>query len=295
MRRALVVGGSGFLGGRIAALLGDRGIATFRSAAVPGGVRFDATTERLADLLPTLPGDLSHVIVPFGAIDMEGCARDPKATSAVNVVAVIGVLKDALDAGLKPVFISTDYVFDGTKALWRETDPAWPRMAYGAQKLAVEAWLGTLAAPWTVVRLSKIVSGDVKTHSMLGQWVNEVKAGKPQRCAQDQFLAPAWVDDLAGAVVKLADVGATGLFHAAGPERFSRIALLTLLLDKIREVDPAARVPVTPCGLHELPFLEKRPLDTSLSTAKLQEAVAWPFKTMSELCGEIAREHFTPR
>ena len=42
---------------------------------------------RLSDLLPRLPGALTHVFVPYGVIDPEKCA----------------VLQDALDAGLMPV------------------------------------------------------------------------------------------------------------------------------------------------------------------------------------------------
>lgn len=291
IRRALVVGSSGFLGGRLLALLGGRGVGTFRSKPAPGAIRFDATAQRLGDIAGALPSDLTHVFVPFGAIDMEGCARDPAGTSAVNVVAVTAVLKDALDLGLKPTFVSTDYVFSGERGLWRETDRAIPRMAYGAQKLAVEHWLGTVPAPWTIVRLSKVVSGDRTTHSMLGQWVNELLAGKAQRCAEDQLFSPAFVDDHARAIIALADRGAQGLFHSGGPDVFSRIALLRLLCESLRRVDPSVGVEITPCRLHDLPFLEKRPLDTSFDSAKLLEASGVAYTPMAQLCAEIAAAH----
>jgi dTDP-4-dehydrorhamnose reductase len=292
MRRALVVGGSGFLGGRLLALLNDRGIGTFARNPFPGGISFDARHDRLRDLVRRLPSDLTHVFVPFGAIDMEGCARDPQGTSSVNVVAVTGVLKDAIDAGLHPVFVSTDYVFDGTRGLWREQDHAAPRMAYGAQKLAVEGWLGTVAAPWTIVRLSKVVSGDRSTHSMLGQWVNEIVAGRPQRCAADQVFSPACVNDHANAMIALAEQAACGIFHSGGPEAFTRIGLLTLLLEKIRTVDPRVVIEVSPCRLHDLPFLEKRPLDTSFDNAKIIATSGWRYRTMDDVCAEVAAAHF---
>jgi dTDP-4-dehydrorhamnose reductase len=292
MQRALVVGSSGFLGARILARLGDRGVGTYRSRPIPGGVAFDATRDRLTHIAGALPSDLTHVIVPFGAIDMEGCARDPAGTSAVNVVAVVQVLKDALDLGLKPSFVSTDYVFDGTQRLSDEGHEAKPRMAYGAQKLAVEHWLGTLDAPSTIIRLSKVVSGDTTTHSMLGQWVNELRKGAAMRCASDQYFSPAFVDDLADAIIQLADVGAHGLFHAAGPDVYSRIDLLNLLVASIKRHTDAINTEVTPCRLHDLPFLEKRPLDTSLSVRKLRDTIDYRFTTMPALCASIAKAEF---
>jgi dTDP-4-dehydrorhamnose reductase len=290
---ALVIGGSGFVGRRLSAMLGPtRSIATFRSHPLPGGVRFDATDERLSDLLARLERRPTHVLVLHGAIDMEGCARDPAGTAKVNIESGIRVLEDALNADLTPVYISTDYVFDGTRALWHETDVAVPRMAYGAQKLAVEQWLTGTGAPHLIVRFSKVVSGDTQTHSQLGQWVNEIRAGATMRCADDQFYTPVFLDDVAGVLIRLVEGGASGLYHLGGPERFSRINLLRLLAAKIRAVEPAVNPTIVPCSLHDLPFLEKRPLDTSLSIDKLQAALDWRFRPMDQLCAEIAAAHF---
>ena len=99
-----------------AAPRGDARLATFRAPETPEGLRFEAGPARLSDLLPQLPSDLSHVFVPYGGIDPEKRARDPAGTAEINVVSVIGVLRDALDAGLIPVFFSSDYVFSYYRA-----------------------------------------------------------------------------------------------------------------------------------------------------------------------------------
>ena len=292
LTRALVIGASGFFGRRALAVLGDRGIGTFHGRSFPSGLRFDALTMRIGQVIDQTGQTFSHAIIPYGAIDMEGCARDPAGTSAVNVVAMIRVIHDLFERDIMPVFCSTDYIFDGTKALWRESDPAFPRMAYGAQKLAVEAWLGTRTERWLVTRFSKVVSGRRDESGQLGQWVNEIIAGKPQACADDQYYSPGFVEDLAGAVVKLTETGATGIYHVAGPERFSRLGLLSLLAAKIEALKPGYLPPIRAAKLAEMPFLEKRPLDTSLSIAKLQDRIGWRFTPMDTLCDQIAREHF---
>ena len=290
-----MIGGSGFLGRRLTQLLGPRGVSTFRSRPIARGLAFDATTQRLSELLPRLP-DLSHVFVPYGLIDPEACARDPAGTAVVNVVSVIQVLKDVIDAGLTPIFFSSDYVFDGTHGLWREQDEPRPRTAYGAQKLAVEAWLGTIAHPWLIARFSKIVSADTDANSVLGPWAEAIKAGAPQVLAADQVFSPTWVDDACGALIGLADTGATGLFHVANPQPLSRLALFELLLGAVQAIDPNRSVAITKARLHDLEFYsEKRPLNTSLAVEKLQTLAPWSFRSMQLVCAETAQRQFGER
>ena len=112
------------------------------------------------------------------------------------------------------------------------------------------------------------------------------------RSATDQIFCPASVIDIAGAMIKLAETGLTGIYHVAGPEPLSRYDLNVLLIDAIHAVDERIRATVEPCSLRDMPFLEERPLNTSLSTQKLRTAVGWPFQSMKELCQEIARSEF---
>lgn len=289
----LIVGASGFVGRRMLALIGpDRAIATYHRRPIAGGVRFDACSERLRDVLEALPRRVTHVFILYGAIDMEGCARDPAGTATVNVDSVKHMIDDTIAFGALPVYASTDYIFDGSRGGWREDDEARPVMAYGRQKLEIERYLRALDASWLAARFSKVVGGELGTHSMLGQWVEEIKAGRVQRCAHDQVFSPAFVDDVAAAMVKLGLSGRQGLFNLAGPDAYSRLGLLRLLVDNIRAVRPETRVDFEPVSLHDMPFLEKRPLDTSLDTTKLHGAITHEFFRMPALCASIARQHF---
>lgn len=293
MERALIIGGSGFVGRTLVARLGPgRGIGTRHAKPVQGMVPFDATKARLSELLTNLPAGITHVFVPFGLVNPEQCARDPAGTFEINVASVIRVLSDAIDAGLVPVFVSTDYVYDGRKVFPAEDQPQTPSTEYGRQKAAVERWLTDRKEPWLITRLSKVVSGDTTTHSVLGQWVNDIRQGKLMRSAADQIFCPASVDDIAGAMIRLAEAGLNGIYHVAGPEPLSRYDLNVMLIDAIHAVDARVRATVERCSLRDIPFLEERPLNTSLSTQKLRTAIAWPFQSMRDLCLGIAKSEF---
>jgi dTDP-4-dehydrorhamnose reductase len=285
--RAIVVGGSGFVGRALLATLGpERGVGTSHRNPWPGGIAFDATQERLRDLLARLPGSFTHAVFLHGIIDVERCAADPAGTARVNVDGLRRMIDDALAAGLVPVFSSSDYVFDGARGGYRETDTPAPNTEYGRQKLAVEQYLASIAEPWLTVRLSKVVGTARGTHSVLGPWIDALRAGTPQRVAVDQRFSPADVRDVADCWVGLMDAGATGLFHLAGPQAFSRMALLQMLRHHLLSVDPNLTAELEPCRLHDLSFREPRPLDTSLLIDKLQARLAWPFRRMDDLCAE---------
>jgi dTDP-4-dehydrorhamnose reductase len=293
MRRALVIGGSGFVGRALLSQLGrDHGVGTWHSKPTAGLLQFDAVTGRLSELLSLLPNDVTHVFVPFGMINPEQCARDPAGTRIVNVDSSIRLMEDAFAADLVPIFLSSDYVYDGTRPLRTEDEPQAPNTEYGRQKAAVERWLQARQEPWLVTRLSKVVSGDTSVNGILGQWVNDIRNGNPMRSATDQIFSPAFVDDVAGAMIRLAETNLQGIYHLAGPEPISRYGLNRLLLDSIRAIDARVEASVESCSLRDIPFLEQRPLNTSLSVAKLQAAIAWPFVSMNDLCRAIARAEF---
>ncbi|BDA83947.1 hypothetical protein Sa4125_14890 [Aureimonas sp. SA4125] len=288
MKSALVVGGSGYLGRRLLHTLGGRGVGTYAGSAFSGGIGFRAESSRLADIEDVLPTDLRHVFFLYGAINPELCAREPAATRKINVDSNVALMSECFARGLVPVFMSTDYVYDGTKGDRTEDEVRSPTTEYGRQKSEVEAWLETRSEPWLICRSSKIVSGDRNIHSVLGQWLEDMEAGRTMRCAVDQIITPGHVDDIAAVMVALADLGSTGIYHVAGPTSLSRYDLAALLVDALARADGPIAAKLERAHLGDFPFLEARPLDTSLSTRKLQAAPVSPLRSMAQVCGEIA-------
>ena len=292
---ALAIGASGFIGRHLLAALGTgQAIGTYYRHEFPGGVRFDGASDTASALLNALPGKPTHAFVLHGAIDTEACARDPLGTAEINVESVWRVLDGLMTAGVRPVYLSTEYVFDGGRGMWTETDTPVPNTQYGIQKLAVERRLAADPRPSLVVRLSRVVGSEPNTHSVLAPWASEIIAGKRMMCATDQIFSPLSVADAAGALAALARSGVTGLYHLGGPVPYTRMGLLMLLLTHIRAIAPDTATDILPCSLHSLPFTEKRPLDTSISIEKLRAAIDWQFTSMDALCAETAARYFTP-
>src|ERR1700722_10809732 len=150
MRSALVVGGSGFLGQGLLRVLGPRGVGTYVGKPFAGGIQFDATRAKLADVEVPLPADLSHVFILYGAVNPDWCARDPQATRQINVDSIIRLTEDCFARSLTPVFMSTDYVYDSHPDERSEDEPRSPTTEYGRQKSELEAWLEKADGPWLI-------------------------------------------------------------------------------------------------------------------------------------------------
>lgn len=285
----LVIGASGFIGRELLRTLGpERALGTFSSHPIQGAVRFDARTMRLADL-PVALDAFTHGIILLANASIDGCARDPKSAWDLNVRAVTGIINDLQTARVIPVFASSDAVFDGVTGGYTEASPLSPTLTYGRHKAAVEAYMQALPGPWSVARLSKTVAATSGTHSLIGEWLDDFRAGKKIRCARDQRFAPAAVEDVVKALIALGERRLTGLYNCGGPEAVSRLELLQNLVRRIRE-NQTFTADISECSIRDLPFAEPRPLDTSLISTKLYHAIGFSFKPMDAVCAESAAE-----
>lgn len=290
--KAAVIGASGYVGRYLLSALGARGLGTGKSR-IGNLLAFDIANDPLQRLIDAAGGRLSHVFVVGGATNPERCAREPGATRIINVAGSIRIMKEAMGKGVTPIFLSTDYVFQGDRGDYRETEEKAPTTEYGRQKAEVETWLESCDEPWLVARLSKVVGLELDGPSVIGQWAAEMKAGKPVRSADDQIFSPAWAQDIARAITALADAGQTGVWNVAHPDPISRYDLAKFLAEEIARVSPSTRIELSPCKLNDIGFAETRPLKTWLNTEKLEAFLPWRFRAMQDLCAEAARRYFT--
>ena len=96
---------------------------------------FDVTNEKITALIADLEPDL--VIHCAAITDVDDCERDPDYAFRVNADGTKNVASACQRSGAAMVYISTDYVFDGTKeGPYLEGDKPDPINVYGASKLA---------------------------------------------------------------------------------------------------------------------------------------------------------------
>lgn len=169
----------------------------------------DAAHARLADELP-------DAIVNCAAYtDVDGAEDDLRAPMDVNAHGARNVAEAAAVLGVPVVYVSTDYVFDGSKREpYVESDAPHPLSVYGQSKLAGEQETARCADRHFIVRTQWLFGRSgrnfVETMLTLAADHGEVVV------VRDQVGCPTWTGDLAEGIVRLLDTRAYGIHHIAG-------------------------------------------------------------------------------
>ena len=286
--RSLVIGASGFIGRHLYARLGrERAIASYCQHPIAGGVYFDASQMRLSEKFLQGNHGIASAFLLGGIGKLDDCARDPKGTARVNVDGIKRMIDDLETAGVKIIFTSSDAVFDGTRGQWTENDPPKPILTYGKQKVAVENYLIEKDSTWVIARLSKVVGSEPGVHNLIGEWLEDIEAGRTLKCARDQIFSPIAVEDVVTALIRLAEGPFTGIFNVCGPRSMSRLDLLNMLKNEIQHYKNI-EVKIVPCSIKDFSFMEERPLDLSMSPQKLYSALGTTFEDMGSVCRRAA-------
>jgi dTDP-4-dehydrorhamnose reductase len=229
----------------------------------------DAT---VAQVSPDLVINAAAYTAVDKAEDEEGAAMQVNRDGAAHVA------KAAAKAGAPVIHISTDYVFDGTKAApYVETDPPNPLSAYGRSKLAGELAVAAAAPEHAIVRTSWVCGPDgnnfLKTMLRLAGQRAEIGV------VDDQWGAPTFAADLADAIARIGDTllaapdraRLAGVYHASGTGettwcRFAR----AIMAGAERHGFPSCRVNAITTA--DYPTRARRPANSRLDCGKLARA-----------------------
>ena len=182
---------------------------------------------------------------------------------AVNGLAVATLAETANRAGATLVQLSTDYVFAGEAGHpYREDDPPAPRSAYGRTKLAGEV-AAARADRHLIVRTAWLF-GEGR-----GNFVEAIRrqltgGATTLRVVDDQTGSPTYATDLAGALLDLVALGATGTVHAVNEGRVTWCGLARAIVAGL-----GTDVEVVPITTAEAARPAPRPAFSVLDTGRL--------------------------
>ncbi len=253
--KVLVTGAGGQVGLALRRLLSE---ADFRTHSDLDVTDRRATEEALKDI---------EVAIHLAAFtDVDGCDEDPLHARLVNSEGTENVARAASKARARLLYVSTDYVFDGSKEGDNlEEDAPNPLNEYGRSKLEGERFV--LDNPHGLVVRSSWVFGEgrnfIRTILEVAQRMDRLKV------VDDQRGRPTSAHDLAAALHHLATANHDGIVHVCGTGPPCSWAELADFVLRLRRND-ASVVPVdTPTYAEQVGrVLAPRPKNSSLSTRK---------------------------
>ena len=222
-------------------------------------IRLDVTdTMRLKDLIVKERPEVVYHIAAYG--DVDGCERDRRKAWKINVEATVALAEASELVNAFVVYLSTDYVFDGERGMYREDEPPCPVNYYGLTKLMGEVAVMSRCSRWAVVRASSIYGLGPGRKNFAKFLIEKLSKGEPVKALVDQYTSPSNSRLLAEALLEIGEYAKTGVFHIVG-ERMSRYEFATRLAETLgfdKSLIGEAR-------MSDFKWFAKRPRDSSLS------------------------------
>ncbi len=204
--RVTIFGATGLLGKALIRAWGEDEVSGFGSK--DGDVRNARQVQGLIER--TRP---EWIILAAAYTDVDGCETNPGLAHAINTDGAIHVARAAERSGASLLFVSTDYVFDGTKTTpYEANDSRAPRTVYGRSKADAEAAITQIVPKSCIVRTSWLYGAEGRCFP---DTILKLAASRPAiDVVDDQRGCPTYAPDLARAIVQLCHAGASGIVHA---------------------------------------------------------------------------------
>jgi dTDP-4-dehydrorhamnose reductase len=205
------------------------------------------------------------VVVHAGAwTAVDACEGDPERAFRINTLGTRHVVEAAGRVGAWLCYLSTDYVFDGTKPEpYVEWDSPNPISVYGRSKLGGEREVGSAA---TIVRTSWVCG--LHGNNMVKTILRLAGAHEKLAFVDDQLGQPSFADDLAPMIRRLVIERRPGLFHVTNQGAVSWFEFARGVLDAAG-LDPSRVRPIATADL-DPPRPAPRPANSVLDNAALR-------------------------
>ena len=288
VKKHLVTGATGQVGGALCKLLGDK--ATGIDHQDIDFTQPDTIKAKLAEYKPDI------IINPAAYTAVDQCEEEEVLAQKINADAVEKLAEYAFEQGIPFVHYSTDYVFPGTgEASWKEVDETGPVNAYGRTKLAGEQAIQEVAErfdnpEWLILRTSWVYAEEGKN------FVNTMlRLGKEKEVISvinDQVGTPTYSHDIADYTLKILDKTEDTGYFPSGIYHFTNRGI-TNWHDFAEEIFRQASAQgeelvikdVKEIRTKDYPTLAQRPLNSRLDCSKLEEVFGLRFPAWEDaLC-----------
>ena len=211
---------------------------------------------------------------------VDDCENNKQACDILNVDVVKWLSEIAEEINAHLIHISTDFIFDGVKGNYKETDTPNPISYYGLSKLKSEKVLTSSNINFTILR-TILVYGKVfdMSRSNIVLWVKQMlEEGKEITIVDDQYRAPTYVLDLAMACKISMDKKATGIFNISSNKLMS-VFEITQEIAEAFNLDKSLLKPISTSTLNQT---APRPAKTGFDLSKTNRELNFYPKTFKE-------------
>jgi len=243
--KILLTGANGFLGYYLVKQLLEKGHQVIATGRGDCRLPFASTSNfEYAALDFTDPFEVHDVfekytpetVIHAGAISKpDDCELHQWQAYLTNVEGTVTLLMNAEEQKSHFIFVSTDFVFDGEKGMYKEEDKTAPVNFYGKTKQEGEDAVKEYEYDWAIVRTVLLYGKPLSGRSNILTIVKDkLEKGEEYSVVDDQVRTPTYVEDLAAGIVAIAEKKATGIYHLSGTDILTPYEMACKAADHLR-------------------------------------------------------------
>ena len=239
----------------------------------------ESVRRRFQDLRP-------HAVLHIAAMaNVNECLRTPALAEQINVRAS-ALLAELAAPACRFVHVSTDMVFGGDKAPYREDAPTAPLSMYGKTKASAELAIFKKNKDACVARMSLLFGPSLGDAPMFfDHLLSTLRSGKSFDLFADEFRTPLSLCGAARALCDLVENDCVGTWHIGGSERVSRFEFGLRLAAHLG----VSKGLVRPGSRLNNDVAEPRPADLSLDSSRFRQAFPnWATQTLEQAFLEMS-------
>jgi len=280
--KLLIIGANGFVGAWVARFANDSFdvIQGSRNASGANSVPIDITqSASVSDAFDSIKPDA--VLLTAAVADIDKCEREKDQINQINLQGPVHVATQCKRHGCRLIFCSTDAIFDGTLAAYKEDATPTPLNEYGKSKARAEKAIADIHSDIVILRFSLVLGRAFATgtNSYVDKLDAQLRAGQKVATPTYEYRNPIDVRRLARVMIEMADRPETGIFHVAASDKLARYDLARKLAVKLGH-SPDLIVPQTepipgraPRGLDDFLVCERLPAVTGFVVPTCDEVI----------------------
>jgi dTDP-4-dehydrorhamnose reductase len=263
---ALVIGASGMIGCHLMQALAEtrqEAQGTYWKHQVPGLVPLDiCDSNAVQACVQQSAPDAIYLTAALSNVDY--CETHPDESFHITVEGT----RNIAATGVRLVYFSSDYVFDGEAGPYHEADHVHPLNVYGQHKLLAEQSLPPSAL---IIRTTVVYGAEGQGKNFVCRLRQVLAGGQELHVPIDQIGSPTYAPNLARAVVVLEQKERYGLYNVVGPRRVSRYEF-ALEAARVFGLNPNL---IKPVSTQEMKQTASRPLNAGLVPDKAQKELSF--------------------
>lgn len=261
--KTLIIGASGMLGTDLRYAFPDATTLTHNDVDLTSR---ESVQKAIRNAAPEV------VINAAAYTNVDGCEDEPEKAYAVNGLGPAYLAEACKEVGATLVHYSTDYVFDGTKNEYVETDLTNPISVYGKSKLAGEKNIQYNMDDYRIIRTSWLFGRHGK--NFVDTMLTISKQMPTVKVVNDQIGKPTYTVDLAKKTEEIITMPA-GIYHITNDGICSWFDFASAIINNVE-----------PCTTAEYPRKAKRPMYSVLKNTKTAPMRHWKLALNDYLVGK---------